>query len=183
MTSRARGKAIFDIKWVNPELNDDWSNWLEPFKNSTNEGWCRLCKKTFSLSNMGRQAVISHQKSKKHQLNITSVGMSQKIHTYTTPMAKDNSSASTSAHAAEIGTESIGEKHEIEVIVKENSPNVNCPSTSRSEIKSTQSSLTNFVNNDKVTTAEILFCLNVVINHMSLRAAESFINVSKLAFF
>ncbi|GBM36833.1 hypothetical protein AVEN_82825-1 [Araneus ventricosus] len=31
---------------------------------------CSACKKIFSLSNMGRQAIISHEKGPKHQKNI-----------------------------------------------------------------------------------------------------------------
>ena len=50
-------------------------NWLEDpdFKNrlvsctNNTQARCKLCQKTFSLSNMGRQALVSHASGKKTQ--------------------------------------------------------------------------------------------------------------------
>ena len=48
--------------------------WVKEDPNNTNNAQCTLCKSIFSLSNMGKQALVSHAKSKRH---ITSVNIKE----------------------------------------------------------------------------------------------------------
>jgi len=41
--------------------------WLSDVEENTNQAMCLLCKKKFSLSNMGMQAVTSHALGEKHK--------------------------------------------------------------------------------------------------------------------
>lgn len=51
-------------------FNDDWMinrPWLKQSIRNSNDAICSFCNSTFSLSNMGLQAIKSHEKGKKHQ--------------------------------------------------------------------------------------------------------------------
>lgn len=60
-------KTLFNIDWINPEMHPTWSKWLAPVKGFRNEAYCTKCCRKFSLSNMGMQAVKSHEQGKVHQ--------------------------------------------------------------------------------------------------------------------
>ena len=56
--------SSFNSMWMNANLNPNFSAWLEPVNKSPYEATC------INLSNIGRQALISHMKGLKHQKTI-----------------------------------------------------------------------------------------------------------------
>ena len=56
-------KTTFNQKWLE---EDAFKLWLAPTKN-VSIARCKLCKKDIELSNMGRQALLSHCSGKKHK--------------------------------------------------------------------------------------------------------------------
>ena len=66
--------TYFDDHWINPDLHLS-RTWLRKVEDQ-NKALCIKCRKTFSLSNMGCQAVKSHEKSVKH-VRITTVSTNQ----------------------------------------------------------------------------------------------------------
>ena len=53
--------------FANDGLEDpNFKEWLGK-ASSNNEARCKICHKTFKLSNMGRQALVGHANSKKHK--------------------------------------------------------------------------------------------------------------------
>ena len=56
-------KTIFNPLWLE---DDEFKSWLCSSKES-DKARCKLCKKDFELSNMGRQALISHASGKRHK--------------------------------------------------------------------------------------------------------------------
>src|SRR4051794_14817143 len=58
-------KCVFNSDWT--LSNPDWAKWLKLVPNDKFSAQCLLCRKSFTLSNMGRQVVESHAKSMKHQ--------------------------------------------------------------------------------------------------------------------
>lgn len=56
-------RSYFRAVWLD-DVN--FAPWLQQVKDDS-KGYCKLCKKTFDLSNMGIGAVKSHMKSKQHQ--------------------------------------------------------------------------------------------------------------------
>ena len=56
--------ARFNRDWMNKE---EYKDWLEPDPMDNTNARCRICVKTFTLSNMGEPAVKSHAQGKKHQ--------------------------------------------------------------------------------------------------------------------
>ncbi|GBN48522.1 hypothetical protein AVEN_59158-1 [Araneus ventricosus] len=70
-------KSVFNHDWCDKELNPNWSTWLEPVGKNSCFARCSACKKTFSSSNMGHQAIIIHEKGPtKHQKNIKFINSS-----------------------------------------------------------------------------------------------------------
>ena len=59
-------KTVFNSDWAHKQLNPQWAEWTENVPNSSYVSRCRLCKKIFSLSNMGREALTSHEEVKKY---------------------------------------------------------------------------------------------------------------------
>ena len=57
--------CTFNSDWMDTSLYPQFL-WVRPVKDNSQKAMYGLCKKTFSLSNMGRQALISHMDSDKH---------------------------------------------------------------------------------------------------------------------
>lgn len=65
-------KASFNKSWL---LDEDYKGWLKPAKD-VNFAYCDLCKKSFSLSNIGKRALNSHMTGKKH---ISTVNATERV--------------------------------------------------------------------------------------------------------
>ena len=46
---------------------DEYQEWLLPDEEDSTKAKCRLCQRSFTLSNMGTRALKSHAQGKKHQ--------------------------------------------------------------------------------------------------------------------
>ena len=66
-------KCYFHDSWKS-EL--DFSSWLDVVADNVHRAYCRTCKKTFDVGNMGVAAVKSHMKSKTHASISGSAGSS-----------------------------------------------------------------------------------------------------------
>ena len=53
----------FNIDWLS---RGEYKDWLLPEDSDPTKARCKICMKTFSLSNMGEKAVRSHAEGKKH---------------------------------------------------------------------------------------------------------------------
>uniref|UniRef100_A0A915IDS2 BED-type domain-containing protein n=1 Tax=Romanomermis culicivorax TaxID=13658 RepID=A0A915IDS2_ROMCU len=74
-------KVAFQSSWINPDLHKKWAEWLRAVPNDKHSAYCKLCKKSFSLSNMGRQAIVSHSTLTKHLDEIKASSSTSNIHT------------------------------------------------------------------------------------------------------
>ena len=63
--SKNEKKAYFDEEWIIKDCYPEFVSWLVKRKENT-QAKCKLCHKVIKLSNMGIQALRSHQKGKKH---------------------------------------------------------------------------------------------------------------------
>ncbi|XP_051238135.1 uncharacterized protein LOC127353140 [Dicentrarchus labrax] len=57
------GKCAFNISWLS---KDRYKLWLETEQENDQHARCKLCKKSFDVSNMGEAALTSHAKGTKH---------------------------------------------------------------------------------------------------------------------
>jgi len=53
-------KTYFQSNWI------DKYSWIKEDVGNKNSVFCKLCLNSFSLSNMGFTAILSHMKGKKH---------------------------------------------------------------------------------------------------------------------
>jgi len=53
-------KTYFQSNWI------DKYSWVKEDVDNKNSAFCKLCLKSFSLSNMGITAILSHMKGKNH---------------------------------------------------------------------------------------------------------------------
>lgn len=55
-------KTYFQSNWIKKY------SWIKEDVGNRNSAFCKLCFKSFSLSNMGIMAILSHMKGKKHTI-------------------------------------------------------------------------------------------------------------------
>ena len=55
--------ARFNREWLSKK---EYKHWLTPLEGDVTKANCKICVKTFLLSNMGKIAVKSHASGKKH---------------------------------------------------------------------------------------------------------------------
>lgn len=61
------GTSTFQAEWTDINVCSEFAEWVRPSpKGDKTSAYCKLCNKVFDVSNMGRQALVSHAKSKKH---------------------------------------------------------------------------------------------------------------------
>lgn len=63
-------RTFFKPEWCNPQINEEWSRIFSEVKGDANSACCKICLKNFSLSNMGRAALASHENSAGHKKRI-----------------------------------------------------------------------------------------------------------------
>ena len=84
-------KTVFNRNWLDPLLHPEWCNWLAESHTDIYSGRCVVCKKTFKLSNMGPQAIISHASYPKHQENVKARAKQHSVSHYFESKSSDNS--------------------------------------------------------------------------------------------
>ena len=61
----------FNKEWMDKV---EYKDWLLPAPSNNTKAKCRLCMRSFSLSNMGEPALKSHAQGKKHQNAVKTSG-------------------------------------------------------------------------------------------------------------
>lgn len=153
----AKKPTYFNNDWIDPALSPDWCNILKPVTNDPTKAYCKLCRKAFGLSNMGRQAIISHVKSKIHQKNIvlTKSNMKMQCFIQQTPAVVDAQMVAACRPIVETSD------------VPRTASEINASSGSCTELKPM---VETYVSKENVTAAEILWCMNLVMNRMSFNS-------------
>ncbi|XP_062541413.1 uncharacterized protein LOC134209440 [Armigeres subalbatus] len=153
--------TVFQPCWLqDPELEA----WIRRVENKPKSAYCAWCCTEFSLSNMGKQALRSHMKSKKH-LSRTASGANSLINYIKLPAVPPGQST----------PEAENLRSPIEPSVQNTGRTKDQPSAGRGQ-------LNQFVLRNGVTEAEIRWCIQTVMNHKSLRAAEKDVAVLKRMF-
>ena len=76
----------------------EYKDWLLPEPSNNTKAKCRLCMRSFSLSNMGEPALKSHAQGKKHQNAVKTSGKNASVWGF---LKKDDQKASTSTQKEE----------------------------------------------------------------------------------
>ena len=85
----------FNKEWMDKV---EYKDWLLPEPLNNTKAKCRLCMRSFSLSNMGEPALKSHAQGKKHQNAVKTSGKNTSVWEF---LKKDDQKASTSTQKEE----------------------------------------------------------------------------------
>lgn len=184
---KPKSETKFCEQWLDLSRHGSWT-WLQRKKGDHFRASCTLCRTDFDIKNMGICAIISHEKGKKHQLALSSsVGNNksgqQQLRWPTAPPsvttlqsmtaaqtidkardpAQDTDNAGDST-AVSTSTSLQAESANKDIIIKSTDEKPTSTASTRKNLN-----LVNFFINDEVTRAEILWALNGVMCHTSLR--------------
>ena len=149
-------------------FNDSWlsdpvfSSWLGKDKDTT-KARCFLCGGgSFSLDNMGKQALISHAKGKKHQ---------QKVKLSESVKKEQDTFGSFFVKSQPESVAAPNPKLDAAVILNIPEPPPQAPETSKSKSKAA-TLMPQMVNKADVLNAEVLWALKILTSHYSQRSCE-----------
>lgn len=146
-------KCYFNSMWL-----IDFS-WVKEVPNDKYSAYCSLCSKKINLSNMGRRALISHQKTNGHQKKEDCASKNTKLTFGNHPVVNSNAPEIGGTQDCSTQLSTISEEGPSTVVTTP-SPSVVHPGIQKYMIK------------EKVRKAEIKWCLQAVATHKSLRSAE-----------
>lgn len=165
----------FQDVWV---TDSKFKNWVRPLSGRPNYARCILCFSDIFLSNMGRQALVSHMKSKKHATRRQNSVLENFLtpspsSTGATSSATKNNSVISSTSTSSNSESSIVDTN---LLPSQSSNQLINQSTSNQSIPR---QLDTFLLKNDITTAEILWCIETIMSHKSLRTAEKDIIILK----
>lgn len=158
-------QTTFQPDWVNDPL---FAPWLEKVPQNPKVAKCKICCKIFNLSNMGRRAVTSHMNGDKHKKASNALIHSASLECFIKTENK-------SPQVAESRQTITSLKSEPEVIKESCLVQHSNPGPSRFGLQA-------FLLNDNVTKAEILWSVESVLTHTSLRTAGRCVSLFKIMF-
>lgn len=166
------------------EQDPRFRHWIAEVKTNKFQAYCTCCKSHIALSNMWIQSLISHMKSERHSRMITAQNNSVDLRCYVKTSGSCSATAALTTKPNENSTApSLSANSPVSSVLpptKDDQEVQNQPLPSISyQSTSNPRGLDKFVIRDDVTKPEILWCLETVMTHKSLRTAEKDIKVLK----
>ena len=152
----------FNKEWMDKVQYRDW---LLPEPSNNTKAKCRLCMRSFSLSNMGEPALKSHAQGKKHQNAVKTSGKNTSVWGF---LKKDDQKASTSTQKEE--PLACKESEELSA------------AAARSTEKKRSSSMTKLTLTREEHKEEIFWALKSVMSRFSYNSAHDITDVFKAMF-
>ena len=152
----------FNKEWMDKV---EYKDWLLPEPSNNTKAKCRLCIRSFSLSNMGEPALKSHAQGKKHQNAVKTSGKNTSVWGF---LKKDDQKASTSTQKEE--PLACKESEELSA------------AAARSTKEKRSSSMTKLTLTREQHKAEIFRALKSVMSHFSYNSAHDITDVFKAVF-
>jgi len=177
------------------KFNDDWLNindhptctWLARVVGDNSKARCNVCTKHFDVNNMGMWAVTSHENGQKHKMRCDLKPKSVAIKLHFRPTCQTSSDTSDTGAAQEPSTSSVctlATEPPVETSSTECVP-ASVESASNAAVASVghkPAAMSNFLIKDNVTKAEIIWALNGIMCHTSLRGASNAADLFPLMF-
>ena len=155
--------STFNRVWL---TDPNYCDWIEQVKSDEKSARCRLCLKTFALSNMGVRALKSHATSKGHAKRSGAKSSNCLFTAFASNPNLENADKSNESHSSKPslapststpGASAIPSVHE-----KTTTP----PTAANKTLKG-------FIQTSDVKVAEILWTLKIVMEHSSARSTDS----------
>ena len=153
----------FNKEWMDKV---EYKDWLLPEPSNYTKAKCRLCMRSFSLSNIGEPALKSHAQGKKHQNAVKTSGKNTSV--WGGGLKKDDQKASTSTQKEE----PLACKESEELLV----------AAARSTEEKRSSSMTKLILTREQHKAEIFWALKSVMSHFSYNSPHDITGVFKAMF-
>ena len=153
-------RTAFNPAWLKEEL---FSSWIARVETDKHKAGCTVCGINLELSNMGKQALISHSKGKKH---VDKVKLLAKVKQEQQPLKSFfvSKSISDAAHVESAG----GITHES--LTVPDPPATDPPTASTSTGGAT---MTKYVAKDGVLVAGVLWAVKMVMSHYSANSCSN----------
>lgn len=170
------GKSVFQQEWFqDPELSIWVKKASDPYS-----ARCRFCPSALiSLSSMGRQALISHMKGKKH-LKAAAMAKSPNLGAFF--RMEPQPSTSTKASIPGTSTEKMLVSPETTSNTLSMRPEPSPVTVESPQLPLGKHGIKRFLFNQQVTKAEIIWCIQSVMTHLSFRSASSAVKAMKAMF-
>jgi hypothetical protein len=171
-------KSTFNICWLTEAT---WF-WLKEVKGSPYKAYCEICQKDFILSNMGRQAVVSHSKSASHRKKEFAMKNAQPMTTF----LSSSLTAKTPSVVMEQSTPNIlmpsplpaaSPFHQLSIAIP-----VVLPLTPSTTISTVTSASANYFQQESVTKAELVWSMKVIMSGYSYNSCRDLNNTMKAMF-
>ena len=159
-------QTSFSSAWLPEEL---FRPWLGTVEKDNQKARCIVCGLTFELSNMGKQALISHSKGKEHvkkmKYAIKMKQQQQQLKSFFVPKSK--------------GTESTDTTWTEDLKVADPPTGIALASAS-----TTSATLTQYISRDDILNAEVLWAINIktVMSHYSMNSSSNTGELFKMMF-
>lgn len=160
-------KTIFNSQWLNME---EFKSWLKEDINDQFSFHCYMCRKSYSLSNMGITALLSHTKSKKHNDRMKAVKLNYDMNSFLGPSINKKSQSNQTNQSIETSTVSSAcINKDVHSVISTTS---DCADISievgLNQPKLIQKPMSLLLEREKVTKSEIIWALHVISTHMSM---------------
>lgn len=167
----AKSVCSFNTKWL------EQFSWLREDPKDKHSAKCTLCDSSIFLSNMGRRAITSHQRGTGHKRRENRASISGKFSDFLNRKDSGNSDEKIDITAA------MSSDAQIKSISASTVPNTEVNSGfveacsvvldgTQNNQKTVSSGIKKYMLKEDITKAEILWCLEAVATHKSLRSAE-----------
>jgi len=176
-----KATCSFNQDWLNKSLNPQFSSWIKQVPTNKNQAHCILCLKNFELSTMGRSSVMSHLKGSTHIRNSSAVNANQHINTMISKKVSDSEPQEATSTEEPVknlnvsGAAATALSLEVPAIV----PSTSAVSTT---MRIAGNTMNNHLTNSAVTDSEIIWCLKVVMNHLSFNSCKDLGNTFQTMF-
>jgi hypothetical protein len=163
----ANKHTSFNRNWLDAGINPQFATWLVEVPGRPGIARCSICITDFQLSNMGRQAVISHMNSKKHQKACGTASENKSITTFSVRRSAESITPTSDASTtASTGSTVVPNELTAAAVIAEEQQ------AEHSETSSKPGTMLKYVINDAVCQAEILWSIKLIMSHYSYRSSD-----------
>lgn len=158
-------RSQFCKSWIR---KGEYNNWLDEASNDTNAAYCKLCKKSFSLSNMGKAALDSHMRSSLHITVVREIEKTLKQQPKITGFQKNEQSQSNAQSQPGTSTPKDMGEQDVEQASCGNDSSASSATSCASSVK--QTLLEAGLVSKQTQIAECLWVVNTILKHQSFNA-------------
>ena len=149
-------KTSFNENWL---TDSKYSSWVRKVSGDQYKAKRRVCQVDFQLGNMGKQALTSHAKGKKHKSKIGTGASANTISSFLNPSSSSDAGSIYMPITSVASISSTEKSHD--------SLSVHKPFD-----RSNDSTISDFVLKDDVLKAEVLWALKTLVSHYSCNSSS-----------